>query len=253
MADTVSPVGEARQRPTVVTVAVWLLYLVAALVAVTAVVSLSEVSTIADATRRAYESVREYGPDVAQPISTAARAVGIVGGIVDLLIAAGLVVLARLDLAGNHVARILTWVFGGIGVLCCSCGATGNFVNGFVSGFGAGRNGGTSTDAQRVQEQIKQAVPGWYQPTTTALSLLSALALIAVVILLSLPAANRYFRKPEPAAAWPTPGQPGYPAYPQVPGYPQAGQYQWPGATGPSDPGAAGGPGEQRPGDQSSH
>jgi hypothetical protein len=192
-----------RSRPGSVTAAGYLLFLVAALIAIDAVVGFATAGTIQDAARKAYESA---GIPNADQLSSAAVIGGIVGGVVYLLLAAGLVVLGVLDLRGKNPARIVTWVLAGIGVLCFCFGAVGGAVSRSVMNGLPSRstNGVNPSDLAR---QIAQAEPSWLVPTQTTIAIINVIALILVIILLALPASNAYFR-PAPLA------EPGFPTYP---------------------------------------
>jgi hypothetical protein len=111
-----------------------------------------------------------------------------------------------------------------------------------------------------VQDAINGALPSWYEPLSTVLTVISLLAILGAVILLALPASNAFFRKVQPAwdpnQQFPYPGgQPGYPqsGYPQspYPGQPyqpgQPGQPYQPGQPGQPQPGQ---PGQPSPGQQ---
>ncbi|MFD0785428.1 hypothetical protein ACFQZ8_16085 [Micromonospora azadirachtae] len=239
-----SPSTPARSRPGVVTISSYLLILFAVLQLVGLVVTLSTISTIRDVMRDAYAST---DPEMADAVSGITYAVGIGGAIFALLVAAGLVVLALLNNRGKNGSRITTWVLGGI-MVCCT---GGNLAGGAAGGFTGGATSGASGNApspDEIQRQVDAALPGWFNPLSTAISLIAVLALLASLILLALPQANAFFRKPQPGWEPPTPGAayPGYPGYPQAPGqpgYPQApGQPGYPQA--PGQPGYPQGPGQ---------
>jgi preprotein translocase subunit SecG len=103
----------ARPRPTAVTVSSYLLYAVAAVTLLNAVLALSFVGRTADVYRDAYAGSPAAGTEgliVAASVITA---------VVYVLFAVGLVVLALFNNRGRNPARITTWVVGGIS-LCCS-------------------------------------------------------------------------------------------------------------------------------------
>ncbi|MEU4677351.1 hypothetical protein [Micromonospora sp. NPDC023737] len=229
-----SPSTPARSRPGVVTISSYLLILFAVLQLVGLIITLSTIGTIRDVMRDAYAST---DPDMADAVSGITYAVGIGGAIFALLLAAGLVVLALLNNRGKNGSRITTWVLGGI-MVCCT---GGNLAGGAAGGFTGGATSGASGNApspDEIQRQVDAALPGWFAPLSTAISLIAVLALLAALILLALPKANEFFRKPQPAWEPPTPGAaypgypqgPGQPGYPQVPGYP--GYPQGPGQPG---------------------
>ena len=192
-----------QSRPGSVTAAGYLLFLCAALIVIDAVVGFSTASTIQDATRKAYESA---GIANADQLSSAAVVGGVIGGVVYLLLAAGLVVLGVLDLRGKNPARIVTWVLAGIGVLCFCFAAVGSAVSGSIMN-GLPNNSTNGVNPADLAKQIQDAEPSWLVPTQTTIAVVNLIALIVVIILLALPASNRYFR-PTPVA------ETGYPTYP---------------------------------------
>jgi hypothetical protein len=92
-----------------------------------------------------------------------------------------------------------------------------------MTDFGAGNNA-NGPDPAEVQRRLEAGLPGWYNPITTTLSVISLLALLGALILLALPASNPFFRKRTAAEEPPMPGgaygQPSYPSYPDYPTYP---------------------------------
>ncbi|MEW2384075.1 hypothetical protein AB0873_18570 [Micromonospora sp. NPDC047707] len=241
----------ARVRPSVVTISSYLLMFYAALSVLSLIIGLSTLGTFQDVYRDAFAGTEAEG-------SEGVIAFALVGGsIVSLLFAVGLVVLALLNNRGKNVARIITWVVGGI-ALCCSGLALAGTAAGNAMG---GQTSGDVPSQEEINRRLDEALPSWYEPVTLLLTVLSIIALLAALILLALPKANEFFRKQEPAweppvpgAAYPAyPSTPGQPGYPQTPGYPSA-----PGEPGhpqagptPGAPGQPGGPeqgGEAHPG-----
>ncbi|MEU2612361.1 hypothetical protein ABZ570_12370 [Micromonospora sp. NPDC007271] len=233
-----------RARPGVVTTSSWLLILVAAIQVVNLILTLSTIGTVRDVLRDAYRGT------AAEQASEVAYAAGIAGAVLALLLAVGLVVLALLNNRGKNGARITTWVLGGILVCCTGAGLANTAAGGLTNG---GSTSGNMPSSQEIQRRLEDALPSWYGPLSTALGLLALLALLAALILLALPAANEFFRKPQPAWEPPVPGAayPGYPSapgYPPTPGYPPAPGYPptsgYPPAPGqPGYPPAPGQPG----------
>ncbi|MCM4081708.1 hypothetical protein [Paractinoplanes hotanensis] len=244
--------------------AVYLLYAVAAIQVINALTTFSIAGQLTDAIRDVYAGTEAEGAE------SFIGAIFVGGAIVNLLIGIGFAVLALFDGRGKNPARIVTWVIGGIS-LCCfgvSLGSTA-----LAGSMGTGTTTGGPSEAE-VQQRLEEALPSWYSASNTTLSVIALLAILATVILLALPAANEFFRKP--AAAWdpsvPYPqypggagyGQPGYPAQPPYPGQPFPGQPtsgpsypgqptsgpSYPGqpSSGPSYPGQQGQPGQPAPG-----
>lgn len=252
-------------RPATVTISSYLLYLTALMFVLIAVAGLAAVGASGEVLADLYAGTELEGTEDFATVG------GIVGAVVELLLAAGLVVLAVLNNGGRNVSRIITWVLGGLGILCCFVpGLAGTALNSMVSGVG-GTGTANVPDPQEVQRRIDEAVPGWTGPLSLTATIIGLLALLAAVILLALPASNDYFR--QPAAGWepplpgtpypgqqpPYPGQP-YPAQPYpgqpypgqqppYPGQPQAGQ-PYPGQPYPGQqPPQSGGqqPGQSEP------
>jgi hypothetical protein len=200
------------RRPGVVTAASYLLFLVAVVIIVDAVIGLSTASAVKDATAKAYQSA---GIANADQVANFATVGATIGAVVYLLLAIGMVILGVLDLRGKNPARIVTWVLAGIGVLCFCFASVGSAASGaLVSSAPSSPNGVSASD---LAKQIKDAEPSWLQPTQTALAALSLLALILVIILLALPASNRFFRKAPVADGGVAPFQ----QFPQQSPYPQ--------------------------------
>ena len=200
-----------RSRPTVVTISSYLLYLVGALTVIGAVLSLSVINTMYDVYRDAYAG------DTAAGTENFVVGATVVGVVITVLFAAGLIVLAIFNNRGRQGARITTWVIGGILVCCRGAGIFGTAATSSMN-----LDTGNGPSASQVEQRLMDELPSWYTPVTVALSVISLLAILAAIILLALPAANAYFR-PAPAGwdpSLPYPGQPPYGAQPPYPGQP---------------------------------
>ncbi|ADL43743.1 hypothetical protein AB0N38_12320 [Micromonospora aurantiaca] len=248
-----APGTPPRTRPGVVTLSSWLLILVAAIQVLNLIVALTVVGKIRDVLTDAYAGTSAEGAgDIAYAFS-------IITAVVSLLIAAGLVVLALLNNRGKNGSRITTWVLGGI-LFCCT---GGGLLTGLTGGMtGGGNTTGDVPSSEEIQRRLEDALPSWYTPVNLLLGLVALLALLAALILLALPKANEFFRKPKagweppvPGGAYPAypshPGQsgdPAYPSYPPAPGTPPSTPGgQPPSAPGGQPPSAPGGqPGERR-------
>ncbi|MET8083689.1 hypothetical protein [Micromonospora sp. NPDC005237] len=244
----------ARQRPSTVTISSYLLFLFLACQVISLILTLSTIGKTRDVLRDAYSSSTAEGAD---QVANFVFAFALGAGILVLLLAVVLAVLAIFNNRGSNGSRITTWIVGGI-MVCCTGGTV---LNGVGGGFTTGGNsGGDMPSSEEVQRRLEEALPSWIAPVTITLGVISLLALLAALILLALPKSNEFFRKP--AAAWepPTPGtsypgypqasgQPGYPQAPGQPGYPSSGEPSYPssGEPGyPSTPGQA--PGWEQPG-----
>jgi hypothetical protein len=189
----------ARRRPTVVTVASWLLYVAAVCQVLGAIITLSQLSATKEAYKKVFADTSMKGAENMLVAITAATTVGI-----GLLFAVGYVVLAILDGRGKNPARIVTWVVGGLAICCSGYGLVAN-VSGF-SGFSGGSGNGPSP--KEIQQTLHDALPGWYTPLLTAVGAIGIIALLTTVILLAMPAANDFFRKPKQQPVWEPPVPP---------------------------------------------
>ncbi|MER5456967.1 hypothetical protein ABT008_19470 [Micromonospora sp. NPDC002389] len=234
-----------RQRPGVVTISTYLLLLFAICQLISVVVTLATIGTVRDVMDEAYRGTSVEG---AENLADVAVVFGVATAIFLLVVALALFGLGLLNLRGKNGARIATWVVGGI-MLCC----TGfSLLSGLAGGMSmpGGETTGDMPSADEVQRRLEEALPGWVTPVSLLLGVISLLALLAALILLALPKANEFFRKPTQQWEPPMPGgnYPSQPGYPQAPGYPGASpQSAEPGY--PPTPGQppAGGPGAQPP------
>ncbi|GAA2496209.1 hypothetical protein [Winogradskya humida] len=220
-------------RPTVVTVSSYLLYVTAAGSLIGAILALSMVSRTSDVYNDLYASTPEGSAG-----ATAAVAIEVVSVAINILVAAGLVILAIFNNRARRGSRITTWVIGGIFLCCNGFGLAATSVAGSLDLETDTTSGPTQ---QQVQDSLEAALPSWYSPVTMTLAVIGIVALLGAVILLMLPAANAYFRKPQ--MAW-DPSVP-YPTYPGQPGFGQPG-YGQPGSVPP--PPGYGPPGYSQPG-----
>ncbi|KOX15116.1 hypothetical protein ADK66_01785 [Micromonospora sp. NRRL B-16802] len=239
----------ARQRPSVVTISSYLLFLFLACQVISLILSLSTLGKSRDVLRDAYAGSTAEGAD---QVADVFFAFGLGSSILVLLLAVVLGVLAIFNNQGRNAARITTWIVGGIMVCCVGgtllTGVAGNFTT-------TGDTSGDMPSGEEIQRRLDEALPSWITPVSVLLGIVSLLALLAALILLALPKANEFFRKP--AVGWepPTPGT-SYPGYPQAsgqPGYPQApGQPGYPQGSGqpgyPQAPGQPGYPSSGEPG-----
>ncbi|MCN0180933.1 hypothetical protein [Salinispora arenicola] len=260
------PYQPARVRPGVVTISSYLIFFYAALSVFDVIMGLTTLGTVQEIYREEFAGTDAEGSEGVVVVTVA------VMSLVSLLFAVGMVVLALLNNRGKRVARIVTWAVGGF-ALCCvgvslAVSAAGNAMS-------IDDTSGDMASQEEIERRLAEALPSWYEPMLT--SALGAIALVAALILLALPPANEYFRKPQqqweppvPGAVYPgapgggpaypvNPGQPGYPQAgppPGQPGHPQAGPP--PGQPGhpqadppPGQPGSASGSSEQGGGAQS--
>lgn len=221
-----------RVRPSTVTISSYLLYLVAALQLLGALLTF----TVINDYRRVFDEAFQ-GTEAEGAGGTIATISLVVPTVISVLLAVLLVVLATFNNRGRNGSRITTWVVAGI-LLCCSgFGVIGQAAGGMD--FGTGSSDPNVPSQQEIQDRLNEVMPGWFSPVTTILAVVTVLALLGVIILLALPASNAFFRK-QPAGGWepPVPGS----SYPSVPGYPTTSPYQ------PGEPPLPPPPGGQPPG-----
>jgi len=212
----------ARRRPGTVTAAGYLMILAALLLIAVAVVGIAASGPVVDAARANYTAA----PPKPDQIADGFRLFVYIAAGVVVLMGVVQVVLAIFDLGGARVARILTWVFTGLTVLCCGCGGS-VFLGDSNSVTITSTPNQDGVDQAKFGKAVVDAIPSWFQPSFGALLGLIEIALIVAIVLLALPASNAYFsRAPEPDTGFPT--MPEYPAYPPAPGYPPP--------TGPAGP-----------------
>jgi hypothetical protein len=214
-----------------VTISSYLLYLVAAVELITAIMGLSVIGKMSRVVDDAYSGT------VGSAGQTVIVGAAVFGAVIQILFGAGLTILAIFNNRGKQGSRITTWVIGGLALCCNGFGVLGSGAD-FSGRFDPGTSGGPSS--ADVERRINDALPSWYSPTSVLLSSISVLALLAVVVLLAMPASNAFFRRfvtggwdpsqpytgatpygaqsPYPYAAQPPyPGQPQYPPYPGQP------------------------------------
>jgi hypothetical protein len=219
----------ARSRPSVVTISTYLLLLFAICQLISVVISLATIGTVRDVMEDAY---RDSTVEGAQNIADVVVVIGVGTAIFLLVAALALFGLGLVNLRGKNGSRIATWIVGGL--LFCCVGL--QLLSGLAGGFSApGDTSGDMPSGDEIQRRLEEALPGWVTPVTMLLGVISLISLLAALILLALPKANEFFRKPTPQWEPPTPGgtYPNQPGYPPAPGYP---------GTAPAEPGYPGSP-----------
>lgn len=230
------PAPAAKQRPGSVTISSYLLYLVAALQVIGFLINLPVIGPTNEVYKEAYA-----GTELADAAGTFGTIGFILTGVIFLIIAIGLVILAVFNSKGKNASRIVTWVLGGIFLCCAGLSVVVGLAGGAMGAPGASTDP-SLPDPEEVQRMLDERLPGWYVPLSTALSVISLLALLVALILLALPASNDFFRRPQPVWEPPVPGSayPGYPPTPPAggsePPYPPTG----PGGPQPPSPPSAG-------------
>ncbi|MDG6101324.1 hypothetical protein Daura_51085 [Dactylosporangium aurantiacum] len=203
------PASGPRARPSTVNLAVYLLYAAAGIELINIILSLAYAGALADGAKKAVAGTSQENAGLGQ------GATGTITVVIGVLIIVLLGLLAVYVGKGKQVARILTWVLGGIAA-CCTLGAFGFSLAGESLWEQARKDDPALPTWDRYNELLYSEVPGWYQPVTTLLSVLLILAILAAMVLLALPASHPYFRKVEQQWEPPVPGtgDPGYPPPP---------------------------------------
>jgi hypothetical protein len=190
----------APSRPSTVTAAGFAMYALAFLQIASVPLAIAVVGPTKDAMREALGTSSE-----ADAMVTATNIGVYIGIALALAFTVGWVVLALLDLRGKQVARIITWVLSGL-FLCC----VGFSLLGSAASLGGGGSGTINGVSQAdLRQRVLDAQPSYYRPLSLVSYALEAVLVLAVIILLALPASNAFFRK-RPADVWepPLPGTP---------------------------------------------
>lgn len=220
-----------RSRPTVVTVSSYLFFLAAAASLVGSLLSLITIGTVRDVYTELYDDTASAGMENFLVGAT------VVSVVINIVFAVALAILPIYNNRGKQAARITTWVVGGIFLCCNGVGLLGNAA---TSGMNLDTGNTGAPSAEELESRLSAELPGWFTPISMLLMVLLVLALLGALILLALPAANAYFRKPQPA--WdPLAPYPGYPG--QQPPYPGQSPYPtYPGQQPPPYPAPGGAP-----------
>lgn len=177
-------------RPTSVKASSVLLFAVAGITLLETVIELVFVNTRLSVYRDAYTG------------DTGSGFASIAWATFDILLAAGVSILAILNGHGRNNARVVTLVLGGIFLFC---GGLGKLTDGPEGSAGSAGDG-----------TLAKVLPAGYGLTITILDLLIILMVLATMVLLALPPSNRFFLQRRPV---------GYPPAPQpYVGYPQPAQ-----------------------------
>lgn len=183
-------------RPAAVTVAGYLLYLVAALNLISAIVSLATFGTQARASVDAIRQVQatQNPPSTTDP-TTFVHAGLVAAIVVAFLVAVVFALIGTFVLRGRQGWRIAAWVLTGLGVLC--------------TGFSLG--GGLFASATTTKgTTVTVHMPSWITDVARGIAYVDLFALIAIIVLLTLPKSNAFF-KPAPLAEPPLPYPGSYP------------------------------------------
>jgi hypothetical protein len=185
MSYTVATPG-GKVAPATVMAASALLFVCAAIEVVNGVLGLLVIGPTRDLLNN--ELKNTPGADAAATFATVGAIVGIV---IAIILIAAMVTLGVLLRQGKNPARIVTWVLGGLGVLCYGCTLSASAAGNALSGMAAANQ---SSDSAELQRRIQDVIPGWQTAVSTILTVVLLLAFVAVIILLMLPASNNFFR-----------------------------------------------------------
>ncbi|BCB82974.1 hypothetical protein [Phytohabitans suffuscus] len=228
-------------RPASVTVAFWLQFAAAAVLLIVLGLAVANAVYFDGQISRAVELVPEADPDEVNAERVGNIVSSVVTGGVLVATAAFLAATAVPALRGSNVARILVFVAAGAHILLCAtpCVAGAAAAPIFLAavpeeeppeGVYAGEDfWQESRFIETLYTQTSPVEDGFFLGMTAG-SGLEVLLVIAVVILLAVPPANRYFVPRPPAPTWPG----GY-APPAAAGWPMAAP--WPGTPAVPHPG----------------
>jgi hypothetical protein len=190
-------------RPRSVTIAVMLMWAVAAGYLADAVWVIAGAGSYSAKVQRELDAI---GLGDLGAVKSTATTLPYVAAAITIVAAVVLVGIASAVRSGSNAGRILAWIAIGLSLTCGFCGLMGSGTPGFsgVFFFSAFNRGATGT--QRFAERLPDAYPAAYRWVSGTFFVLSMLALILVIVLLARAPANRYFR-PAPV----------YPPYPQAP------------------------------------
>ncbi|MTK02555.1 hypothetical protein [Micromonospora sp. CP22] len=119
------------------------------------------------------------------------RASVVVSAVLSIFAGLLLVSLALGVAAGRPAARVVTWVVAGLGVFCGCGGLVMLIVQRAVPLEFQGDH-----DTAELLNLSSDAHPSWWIPLTVALSIAQVLGYLVVAVLVAMPAANAWFRRP---------------------------------------------------------
>jgi hypothetical protein len=134
----------------------------------------------------AEDAVRELSATPFQVVSAAIVAAGVI-----------MAVLAALVFRRSNAARVAAWVLGGLLI----CGAAPSLV--LEPGLPPRPAG--APPAREIERMLDEAVPAWATAADWTGLIVAVVALLTAIVLLGVPRANAFFRKPPPLSAPPPP------------------------------------------------
>jgi hypothetical protein len=117
------------------------------------------------------------------------------GGLLTLAVALAVAALALPVARGVRPARAAAWVLAGLSACCGGLGLVTTLPAG-APNFYELQHGGADPVERALNQALAESAPAWSTAATVMLSVAQVLAYGAVVILLALPAAQAYFRRP---------------------------------------------------------
>ncbi|MFU8850884.1 hypothetical protein ACNAW0_07850 [Micromonospora sp. SL1-18] len=227
------PVQAPPRRPGPVASAAAVLLLMVVGAVAYAVASLLVTGGTVDRFRAAAAGTGASGGEI-DTVASLVRASTVLSAVISVLIALVLVGLAVGLLSGRPGARVFTWVVSGLGLFFGCCGLAVLIGQRAVPlRLGSGEQ--VTADLLAL---VGDAYPAWWIPLNAAVSVAQLLGYLLVAVLLVLPAAGAFFRRPMPSGptAGPTP-----PAGP-MPSGPTIGPTPPVGPTPPAAPTVGAGP-----------
>lgn len=188
--------SETKVRPAPVTAAAFAQFAILALALISSIMS---VVVTLDIAKQLEEQLAASGAIDQATVDTMISLVQVFTFVITgiaLVFAVIVAVLGIFNLRGKNGARVTTWVFAGLGLLCGMCSVASAP---FSTDTNPAMSGNTDATTQALNDAMSQiAIPGWYASTGIVLNVISLLLYLAIIILLLLPKSNEFFRKPVP-------------------------------------------------------
>ncbi|MEU8259550.1 hypothetical protein AB0C02_02850 [Micromonospora sp. NPDC048999] len=202
------PVQAPPRRPWPVVSAAAVLLLMAAGAVAYAVANLLITGGTVDRFRAAAAGSGASGGEIDTMVSLL-RASTVLSAVLGVLMALVLVGLALGLLSGRPGARMFTWVVAGLGLFCGCCGLA-VLVGQRAAPLRLGAGEQVTADLLGL---VGDAYPAWWIPLNAAVSVAQVLGYLLVAVLLILPGAAAFYRRPSPTGP-PPPAGPRPPAGP---------------------------------------
>lgn len=183
------------ERPTTVTAARALLYVLAALSIIGVVLSLPYLGDLHDMYIDAYKGTKQ------ESAGELTASFVYIAPLFGVIFAVGYAVLGFLVGKGKNAARIVTWVYLGL-ITCCVGGSLA--LGSAASSLTNGADNPNGPDPKELADRAAAITPDWAETVSSVSNVLTVLAAIAVIVLLALPPSNGFFRKPAPVWVPPT-------------------------------------------------